>query len=70
MHQPESLGSTIWKLREERGVRRSELARKIGCHYHTLSNIEYGRRNPSVVLLHRIARELDTDVASIRKAAA
>jgi XRE family transcriptional regulator, regulator of sulfur utilization len=70
MAQAGSLGGTIRQLREQRGLSMAELARRVGCYYQTLANIEYGHRNPSRAMLHLIARELETDVATIEKAAA
>jgi transcriptional regulator with XRE-family HTH domain len=59
-------GAAIRELRIERGVRRAELARAVGCHPKHLAKVEYGTRNPSAVLLRRIARALDATVDELR----
>jgi transcriptional regulator with XRE-family HTH domain len=60
-------GTAIRELRLERGVRQAELARAIKCHPKHLAKVEYGTRNPSPVLLRRIARVLDVGVGDLRQ---
>jgi transcriptional regulator with XRE-family HTH domain len=60
------MGAVIRELRIERGVRQAELARAIDCHPKSLANIERGKRNPSAVMLRRIARALDASVDELR----
>lgn len=52
---PPQIGAKIRQMRVERGFRRAEMARSIRCHPKSLQNIERGERNPSEVMLHRIA---------------
>ena len=46
----------IEKLRGSRGLRQEELARALGVSRQTISSLENGRYNPSILLAHRIAR--------------
>jgi len=64
---PTPTGAAIRELRIERGVRQAELARTIDCHPKHLAKVEYGTRNPSPVLLRRIARALDVTVEDLRQ---
>ena len=64
---PSPTGAAIRELRIERGVRQAELARAIECHPKHMQKIENGARNPSPVLLRRIARALDTRVEDLRQ---
>lgn len=45
----------IEELRGERGIRQEELAKRLGVSRQTISSLENGRYNPSIVLAHRIA---------------
>ncbi|MEE1159449.1 MAG: helix-turn-helix transcriptional regulator [Atopobiaceae bacterium] len=46
----------IEELRRARGVRQEELARAMGVSRQTISSLENGRYNPSIMLAHKIAR--------------
>ena len=46
----------IEELRRARGVRQEELARAMGVSRQTISSLENGRCNPSIMLAHKIAR--------------
>jgi putative transcriptional regulator len=46
----------IEELRGSRGLRQEELARALGVSRQTISSLENGRYNPSILLAHRIAR--------------
>jgi putative transcriptional regulator len=48
--------SKIEELRRVRGVRQEELARAMGVSRQTISSLENGRYNPSIMLAHKIAR--------------
>ena len=46
----------IEELRNERGVRQEELAKEMNVSRQTISSLENGRYNPSILLAHRIAQ--------------
>ena len=46
----------IEELRGSRGLRQEELARALGVSRQTISSLENGRYNPSILLAHRIAQ--------------
>ena len=46
----------IEEIRTERGIRQEELARAMGVSRQTISSLENGRYNPSIMLAHNIAR--------------
>jgi transcriptional regulator with XRE-family HTH domain len=58
-------GATIRAIRKMRGYPTAELARRAACTPGTLTNIEGGRRRPSVELANRIANALGVDLAAI-----
>ena len=46
----------IEEIRGERGIRQEELAKAMGVSRQTISSLENGRYNPSIMLAHHIAR--------------
>ena len=46
----------IEAIRKERGIRQDEFARALGVSRQTISSLENGRYNPSILLAHKIAR--------------
>ena len=45
----------IEEIRNERGIRQEELAKLMGVSRQTISSLENGRYNPSILLAHKIA---------------
>ena len=45
----------IEEIRTERGIRQEELARAMGVSRQTISSLENGRYNPSIMLAYNIA---------------
>ena len=45
----------IEELRNEKGIRQEELARELGVSRQTISSLENGRYNPSILLAHKVA---------------
>lgn len=46
----------IEELRKTKGVRQEEFAKAMGVSRQTISSLENGRYNPSIMLAHRIAQ--------------
>ena len=46
----------IEEIRNERGIRQEELARQMGVSRQTISSLENGRYNPSILLAYKLAR--------------
>lgn len=45
----------IEQLRNEKGIRQEELARELGVSRQTISSLENGRYNPSILLAYKVA---------------
>lgn len=58
-------GAKIRKLRQQRGLRKSELATRCDSSYSHIDNIENGRKRPSDQLARRLAEVLGVDVDEI-----
>ena len=46
----------IEEIRSARGIRQEELARQMGVSRQTISSLENGRYNPSILLARKIAK--------------
>lgn len=46
----------IEQIRKERGIRQEEFAKTLGVSRQTISSLENGRYNPSILLAHKIAK--------------
>ena len=46
----------IEAIRRERGIRQEDFARSMGVSRQTISSLENGRYNPSILLAYKIAR--------------
>ena len=52
------VGSNVKRFRKERGFSQEELAFECGLHRTYVSGVERGTRNPTVVVLEKIAKAL------------
>ena len=46
----------IVQIRQERGMKQDELAKALGVSRQTISSLENGRYDPSILLAHKIAK--------------
>ncbi len=46
----------IEEIRKEKGIRQDELAKAMAVSRQTISSLENGRYNPSIMLAYKIAR--------------
>ena len=49
------LKNKIEAIRKEKGIRQEEFAKAMGVSRQTISSLENGRYNPSILLAHKIA---------------
>lgn len=61
------VGLNVQALRRARGLTQEELGHRATIHQTYLSGIEQGRRNPSIVVLGRLAKALRADVQELLK---
>ena len=55
----------IEEIRRKRGIRQEELAKSLGVSRQTISSLENGRYNPSILLAHRIARHFGLTIEDV-----
>ncbi len=46
----------IEEIRNVKGIRQDDLAKQMGVSRQTISSLENGRYNPSILLAHKIAK--------------
>lgn len=59
------VGLNVRQLREEKGWSQEELAFETGMHRTYISGIERGVRNPTVIVIERIAMKLEVEPARL-----
>src|SRR5215208_3402636 len=62
-----NIGRRVREVREDLGMQRTVLARRVGVAENTIYRIETAKRTPSMELLEKIARELRTEPAALLK---
>lgn len=55
----------IEEIRKERMIRQEEFAKAMGVSRQTISSLENGRYNPSILLAHRIAKYFDLTIEEV-----
>ncbi len=55
----------IEQIRKERGILQEEMAKAMGVSRQTISSLENGRYNPSIILAYKIARYFDMTIEEV-----
>lgn len=55
----------IEEIRNQKGIRQEELGKMLGVSRQTISSLENGRYNPSILLAHKIARLFDMTIEEV-----
>ena len=61
------VGLNLQNLRRERGLSQEDLAHRARMHQTYLSGVEGGKRNPSLLVLARLAEALGADLEDITR---
>jgi transcriptional regulator with XRE-family HTH domain len=61
------VGINVQRFRRARQLSQEELAHRAKIHQTYLSGVEGGKRNPSIMVLERIARALGADVEDLTR---
>lgn len=59
------LGSNVRRLREAKGWSQEDYADRAGIHRTYVSDIERGRRNPTVTVVKKLAKPLEVSPGSL-----
>ena len=55
----------IEDIRKERGIRQEDFAKAMGVSRQTISSLENGRYNPSILLAYKIARYFEMTIEEV-----
>ena len=55
----------IEAIRKEKGILQEEFARAMGVSRQTISSLENGRYNPSILLAHKIAKFFEVTIEEV-----
>lgn len=55
----------IEELRKAKGIRQEEFAKVMGVSRQTISSLENGRYNPSIMLAHKIAQYFQMTIEDV-----
>lgn len=55
----------IEEIRKARGIRQEDFAKIMGVSRQTISSLETGRYNPSILLAYKIARYFDMSIEEV-----
>ena len=55
----------IEQIRKERSIRQEEFAKAMGVSRQTISSLENGRYNPSILLAHKIAKYFSMTIEEV-----
>lgn len=55
----------IENIRKERGIRQEDFAKAMGVSRQTISSLENGRYNPSILLAYKIAKYFEMSIEEV-----
>ena len=55
----------IEEIRKEQGIRQEEFAKSMGVSRQTISSLENGRYNPSIMLAYKIAKYFKMSIEDV-----
>ena len=59
------IGQNIAELRKQKGIRQEEFAKAMAVSRQTISSLENGRYNPSIMLAYKIAKYFDMTIEDV-----
>lgn len=60
-------GNKLRDVRLKKKLSQGDIARILGVHRSYISGLERGRRNPSLLTVHKVAKALDVSVNELLK---
>lgn len=65
MQKEVTVKNRIEEIRKEKGIRQEEFAKSMGVSRQTISSLENGRYNPSIILAYKIAQYFDMTIEEV-----
>lgn len=66
-HEAEKLGNNLKRIRTERGISQSDIAKSLGVSRGFVSNIENGKRNPTLATISKLAKAIGVPTEELFK---
>lgn len=60
-----AMKNRIEEIRKEKGIRQDEFAKSMGVSRQTISSLENGRYNPSIMLAYKIAKYFEMTIEDV-----
>lgn len=61
----EIVKNLIESIRKEKGISQEELAKRLGVSRQTISSLETGRYNPSIMLAYKVAQLFEKTIEEV-----
>ena len=61
------IAKRLKKVRESKGLTKSELERRSGISKRTIENIEYGKASPTLNTVEKLSKALEVDIVDLIK---
>jgi transcriptional regulator with XRE-family HTH domain len=61
------VGGNVRRLREKQGISQEELADRAALHRTYISGVERGVRNPTILVLEKVADALGVELSALTK---
>ena len=65
MNEGATMKNRIEEIRNIKGIKQEELGKMLGVSRQTISSLENGRYNPSIMLAYKIAKLFDMTIEEI-----
>jgi transcriptional regulator with XRE-family HTH domain len=66
-NEAKKLGENLKRIRTEKGISQSDIAKSLGVSRGFVSNIENGKRNPTLSTISRLAKAVDVPTEELFK---
>lgn len=66
-NEAKKLGNNLKRIRTEKGVSQADIAKSLGVSRGFVSNIENGKRNPTLSTISRLAEALNVSTEELFK---
>lgn len=66
-NEAQKLGENLKRIRTEKGISQSDIAKSLGVSRGFVSNIENGKRNPTLATISRLAKAVGVPTEELFK---
>ncbi len=66
-NEAQKLGDNLKRIRTDKGISQSDIAKSLGVSRGFVSNIENGKRNPTLATISRLAKAINVPTEELFK---